>query len=223
MITVEGIFLIQYIWEFIENKITIEKNSLLEQFILFFDQTDTDSTNLLVDYYFVFILYLYYLQFQIYNTKNYSKFISDDYNINNYLQINLKNYPKIKKVIFYLLKLIKEFYIWLLLFLMFYFITGFDITIMFIIKLVMFSIVLFYLLTIKESHRRLVQVVRLLIIYCFIITMICYFYQFTIFDLVKENLTFLDISRYPDFVKMNLKVEFEGDLGRILSKRKFSV
>jgi len=36
--------------------------------------------------------------------------------------------------------------------------------------------------------------------------MLIYFYQFTIFDLIKENIPFLDISTYPDWVVPYLKV-----------------
>jgi len=206
IVIIQFIFLSQFIWEFIKIRITV--SDIVRKILLFLDQTDINSKDvksLKPEYYLLFLIYLFYFQYQIYNTTSYAESVKEDFDFEKCFEAKLANYPTLSKVIFNTLMMIKALYVWLIIFLFFYFITYFETSIFFGIKLIFFSLVVFKLLKIKTSLG-ITSLVWFLIIYSMIITTVVYFYQFTQSDLLNTWWTTNVIDVLPTYIKNKLEL-----------------
>ena len=198
---VEFIFLCQFVWEFLKFRVTISE--FLRKIILFLDQTkltsDKDEGLVVPEYYLLALIYMFYIQYQIYNTESYSESIKKDFDLELFIKIKLTNYPNISRIIFNTFMILKIFYVWLIIFLFFFFITYFEVAVLFSVKLLFMSIVLYQILKIS-TNQGVIKYIWFLIIYSMINTMLVYFYQFTTFDLIKEWWKINVIDNLPDYI-----------------------
>ncbi len=154
------------------------------------------------------ILYCFYMQYQNYNSHMYKKYESEDYELKKYLDSHLKNYPNLLYYIHKTIELISQLYIWVIFLLLFIIITLFEINLFFSVKLLLFFIILYMFLDLtysKNTNNSIITVIWVFIIYCGLVTMAIYFYQFTMLGLFS-NWFYGHYLALPDFVKNNLQV-----------------
>jgi hypothetical protein len=202
---VEVIFIIEYIFNLIYMIIDFDTGFVeLIRIFVNLDKTDTIEKSVLI--YLILVIYCFYMQYHNYKSDLYKNYEDKRYCLNEYLSELLWNYPKTLTAIQDIVKLVKGLWIWVILILLFNFITCYNYYIFFYFKLLLFFIILYLFVNISENKVSLVTSIWVLIIYCGINTMLIYIYQFTQLKLIGEWFRGSLISGLPDIIVQNFPV-----------------
>jgi hypothetical protein len=202
ILTLQTILMFEYLWNFINIRIISTK--FLLSVLEFFTQTANEDGEISTELILVVILYCYYLQYQIYFSNLYLKYDCGGYTFRQYISNKLINHPNLDKFIHRAYFIFQGIYIWGILILIFCCIFLKEINALYSIKLIIFEIIVYKFIHFRKSTR-IIIFCWIFIIYCGINTMICYFYQFTTLELVKN--TFSDfLVILPSFIQDNLDI-----------------
>ena len=105
---------------------------------------DTDSNAISIEYLIYLVVYCYYIQYQLYNYQFYQKLAKNkNISLSLYIEIQLSEFPIIKKILFFIGRIINELYIWSLIIIFIFFNSYFEISFLFAIKLLIFLFIVF--------------------------------------------------------------------------------
>ncbi len=183
---VSQVFSHRHTWKLIQGyiKITPYLISILELIMRIDENWDPSDEQFLW-----VLLYCYYLQYRNYNSVIYLKYDSDKFKLKTYLEDNLKYYESMNKIVRTLISFLESLYIWLIFILIFLTITLFEIQCLFAVKLFFFFLIVYKYLQFSYSKKitnTILIYIRIFVIYCGLVTMIIYFYQFTGLTIISK-------------------------------------
>ena len=206
---------------------------------------DSDSSQTTIEYLLCVIAYCYYTQYQLYNYEFYQKLIEDkNLCLSVYIEIKLSEYPLIKKIIFFIGKIIKGLYIWSLISLFIFFDSYYEISVLFAIKLFIFFIIVFnFLRVIQSDIPNNINIILnwIFLIFCALNTISVYCFQFLCLDFFSINTFIKDTNNFyiknfhafglyrykesklhlkflPHFISNLISVLFIGEMKRLLKE-----
>lgn len=181
----------EYIWYFIK----VYFNNINQDLIsLFLDYDTSDVGSKTIEINILLVMYCYYIQ-----KKNYQTSFYKDEKLDFEVYI-IKKFEKIK-----ILSFLQEIYVWILFVLLFITITSWYYQFLFSIKLLFFSILFYKFLSIKNI-KSIKKYVWILILYCGINTMLIYFYQFKVLNLLNPIFENYFDRLFPDKILKNFDV-----------------
>ena len=173
---------------------------------------DTEKNS--IEYFLYFITYCYYIQYQLYNSPFFQKITKDKHIcLSMYIEIKLNEYPIFKKILFIIGNIIAQLYIWVLILIFVLVDYCFEISFIFLIKLILFVLIVYKLLTQIRNDKFYphYKLTKFFVIFCTINTVAVYIFQLLcleIFGITQKiddssnffvkNLPALGFYRYKD-------------------------
>ena len=185
IIIIELLIMLEYIWQIVDQLII--KSEYMINILQFL--TECTSSNG-IDIRMLLILYCFYFQYKINNSEYFKNFSHDTFLISILMNRWLKGNSILRSIVDVCGTVIKSLYIWILLFTAFSVTFIFGISVFFSIKLILIFLITFKFLLNKDNI--LIVYIWINIVYCFIDTLIIYFYQFTSFSIFKNYISGLN-------------------------------
>ena len=238
------IFIFEYIVDLFKNtEVLIDKIDIIKIIIPF------DSKTTSIEFLIYIITYCYYTQYQLYNYDFYQKLAFDDnLCLSIYIEINLSDYPIIRKILFGIGRFIMELYIWTLIATFIVIDSYLEISFLFAIKLFIFFIIVYKFLRVIQSSKpsHINSILNwFFLIFCSLNTIAVYVFQvlclksFPFSSMIDnsdnffiKNFPAIGLYRYyevnlhrkflPHFISNLLSVLFIGEMERVLNEDKLN-
>ena len=240
MMIMQILYLIEFVVDIFKTYYLDDFNSN-EELLQVFINYNTDPSETSVEIYFYIIVYLFYIQYKLYNHSYYKNIVSEKkISLTNFIHVKFHSLPKLKNTLFFIGKIIIEIYIWILIALFIVFDTYFEISLLFEIKLILFFIIVFqFLISMQNTKKNYISLILnwIFLSYCTLNSFLAYGYQIICLDYFKDgsqektksfienNLPSLGFSHYkdklyyrfmPHFICNFISVLFLWEMKRIL-------
>ena len=236
---VQVLYFIEFVIDIIKryNLDNFNDNEKLMKLLMNYDKNPSETS---VEIYFYIIVYLFYIQYKLYDHRFYKKVVSDDkVTLTNFILIKFHSHPKMRDILFFIGKIIIEIYIWILIILFIFFDAYFEISIIFEVKLILFFIIVYqFLISIQNTQKKHISLILnwIFLGYCSLNSFLAYGYQIICLDYFKKeseeetesNLPSIGFSIYkdklyyrflPHFVCNFISVLFLWEMKRILYRK----
>ena len=240
MVIMQVLYFIEFIID-IFKKYYLDSFNEKEKLIQIFMNYDSSASDTSVEIYFYILVYCFYMQYKLYDSPFYKNIVSDDkITVTNYILVKFDSLPRIKRIIFFIGKVLNEIYILVLIFLFIFFDTYFEISILFEFKLIIFLIIVFqFLISMQNKKKNYISLILNwgFLCYCSLNSFLVFGYQIICLPYFDEdsdpneetNLPSIGFSKYkdklyykflPHFICNFISVLFLWEMERILLKSK---
>jgi hypothetical protein len=203
--TIQLIFSFEYIWDIIRILISPLTENMINIVHIFiqFDENDPNAKSIEMN--LIFIIYCFYIQHSNYHSKLYKNYEDERISLTKYLEQLFKNLPRLKSMVNLIIYINQEIWIWMILVLLFLCITSFNYYILFIVKLVLFFVIMYKFLNLSSSKDHTIfKYIWILIIYSCLNTVLIYLYQFTELNIIREWYIENIFDKLPQAIALNL-------------------
>ena len=133
-----------------------EKNLKLIKLFFTYDVNTKDSSSLFdtqIEIFIYWAIYFFYIHYQLYNYEHYKKIYRDkDITLVNYIEFNVKN-QKIKEILYNIGNILKEVYIWIIIYSFIFCACYFEVNIIFAVELLFFFICIYQYCIFIQQNR----------------------------------------------------------------------
>ena len=234
------IFLIEYCVDLSKNS-DYSKNTinLIKLFIPF------DIDEISIDFLLYLLTYCFYIQYQLFNYDYFQKLTkNENISLDIYIKVFFHKFPLIQKILYMIGNIIKEIYIWTLISIFIVFNGTFEISIFFVINLLIFLALMYkFLKNVKTKQKSHISLILnwIFLIFCALNTVSVYIFQilcleiFSINDMLQDtdnfflnNLPAIGFYRYfnnklhikflPHFISNVISTLFISEMKNLLNK-----